>query len=80
MAEVEVERGGRGTVTVMGLWNFRLLGSTVMTGATAPPCWSSSVVTPPPATSITLSPTLICFVSAFRGKLHCRLAQTVLLM
>ena len=79
MAELVVGRGGRGTVTVIGLWNFRLLGSTVMTGATAPPCcWSSRQW--PPLTSIRLSPTLICFVSAFRGKLHCRLVQTVLVM
>ena len=79
MAEVLEGRGGRGTLTVIGLWNFRLLGSTVMTGATAPPCWVSSRVWPG-STSIRLSPTLICLVSAFRGKLHSRLELTELLM
>ena len=33
---------GSGIVTVIGLWNFLLLGSTVTTGDTSPPCWRRS--------------------------------------
>ena len=58
---------GRGIVTVMGLWNFLRLGSTVTTGEAAP-AW---VLRSPPATGNTLSPTGISLVRARPGKWTC---------
>ena len=55
---------GRGMVTVIGRWNFRLRGSTVTTGEAAPAWVPSSEA----GTGNTLRPTLISLVRARAGK------------
>ena len=55
---------GRGMVTVIGRWNFRLRGSTVTTGEAAPACVPSSEA----GTGNTLRPTGISLVRARAGK------------
>ena len=54
-------------VTLMGLWNFRLLGSTVTMGDTAPPCCSTSLLYTG-NTLDTVMPTLMALVRERAGK------------